>query len=392
MGKRQKVQSLDSHGLKTEDQTGGNTPVYEVVSSSFSSGISVSRDKIKAERRDKTTRYKLKTEESVQVVSLVIPVFNEAKNLNELIKRCTDVCTSMDKPFEIILVDDGSSDDSAKIITEATDREEGKIVGVLLNRNYGQHSAVMAGFAEARGDIIVTLDADLQNPPEEIPRLVKKIEEGFDVVGSVRIQRRDTFFRRIASAAVNKVAQKATGVVMHDYGCMLRAYRRGVIDAMLQCHERSTFIPILANSFARRATEVEVSHAARSEGDSKYGLWGLINLQFDLLTSTTTFPLRVLSVVGTMISIAGVGFGIFLLIMRLIYGSHWAAEGIFTLFAILFVFVGAQFIGMGLLGEYIGRIYHDVRARPRYFVHRVVGRRDNQENKTQTKIESEVMI
>jgi len=250
----------------------------------------------------------------------------------------------------------------------------------------------MAGFMEARGDIIVTLDADLQNPPEEVPKLVKKVEEGFDVVGSVRVQRRDTFFRRIASAAVNKVAQKATGVVMHDYGCMLRAYRRPIVDAMLQCHERSTFIPILANSFARRATEVEVSHAARSEGDSKYGLWGLINLQFDLLTSTTTFPLRVLSVMGTVISMAGVGFGVFLLIMRIIYGPHWAAEGIFTLFAILFVFVGAQFIGMGLLGEYIGRIYHDVRARPRYFVHRVVGRRDKQENKTQTKIESEVMI
>jgi undecaprenyl-phosphate 4-deoxy-4-formamido-L-arabinose transferase len=392
MGKRQKVQSLDSHGLKTEDKAGSNTPVYEVVSSSVASGIGASRDKIKAAQRDSQIRHEMKTEESVRAVSLVIPVFNEAKNLDKLIRRCIDVCTSMDKPFEIVLVDDGSSDDSANIITEAADREEGKVVGVLLNRNYGQHSAVMAGFAEARGGIIVTLDADLQNPPEEVPKLVKKIEEGFDVVGSIRIQRRDTFFRRIASAAVNKVAQKATGVVMHDYGCMLRAYRRPIVDAMLQCHERSTFIPILANSFARRATEVEVSHAARSDGDSKYGLWGLINLQFDLLTSTTTFPLRVLSVVGTMISIAGVGFGIFLLIMRIIYGPHWAAEGIFTLFAILFVFVGAQFIGMGLLGEYIGRIYHDVRARPRYFVHRVVGRQNKQENKTQTKIESEVII
>jgi undecaprenyl-phosphate 4-deoxy-4-formamido-L-arabinose transferase len=392
MGKRQKVQSLDSHGMNTKDQTGNNTPVYEVVSSSFSSGISALRDKIKTGHGDKSARHELKTEESVQAVSLVIPVFNEAENLDKLIRRCIDVCASMDKPFEIVLVDDGSSDDSAKIITEAADREEGKVVGVLLNRNYGQHSAVMAGFAEARGGIIVTLDADLQNPPEEIPKLVKTIEEGFDVVGSIRVPRHDTFFRRLASAAVNKVAQKATGVVMHDYGCMLRAYRRSIIDAMLQCHERSTFIPILANSFARRATEVEVSHAARSEGDSKYCLWGLINLQFDLLTSTTTFPLRVLSVVGTLISMTGVGFGVFLLIMRIIYGSQWAAEGIFTLFAILFVFVGAQFIGMGLLGEYIGRIYHDVRARPRYFVHRVVGRRDKQENKTQTKTESEVMI
>jgi len=392
MGKRQKVQGMDNHELKVEDQTTRKASVYEVVSGPPSSDVSVSGVIATAGQTDRPARHELKAKEAMQIVSLVIPVFNEEKNLEELISRCIEVCTSIKKPFEIILVDDGSSDGSAKIITEAADREKGKIVGVLLNKNYGQHAAVMAGFAEALGGTIITLDADLQNPPEEIPKLVKMMDEGFDVVGSVRVPRQDTFFRRIASSVVNKVAQKATGVVMHDYGCMLRAYRRSIVNAMLQCHERSTFIPILANSFARHATEVEVSHAARSEGDSKYSLWGLINLQFDLLTSTTTFPLRVLSVVGTMISVAGVGFGIFLLIMRIIYGPDWAAEGIFTLFAILFVFIGAQFIGMGLLGEYIGRIYHDVRARPRYFVHRVVGRDEKNENKNQTQIESEIMI
>jgi len=325
-------------------------------------------------------------------ISIVVPVFNEQKCLKELIRRCTESCDDMALPFELLLVDDGSKDSSPEIITEAAEQSGGNIVGVLLNRNYGQHAAVMAGFAEARGSIIVTLDADLQNPPEEIPKLVGKVVEGFDVVGSVRIPRHDTFFRKVASAVVNKVAQKATGVVMHDYGCMLRAYRRPVVDAMLQCHERSTFIPILANSFARRATEIEVSHAARSEGDSKYGLWDLVNLQFDLLTSTTTFPLRVLSVVGALISMAGVGFGVFLLIMRIIYGPDWAAEGIFTLFAILFIFVGAQFIGMGLLGEYIGRIYNDVRARPRYFVHKVVGRNEGDGQTIRTQMESECII
>jgi len=328
----------------------------------------------------------------VDLVSIVIPVYNEQENLNELIRRCTESCSQTQKPFELVLVDDGSRDLSSDIITEAAEQLGSNVVGVLLNRNYGQHAAVMAGFAEARGDIIVTLDADLQNPPEEIPRLIEAIEEGFDAVGSVRVPRCDSFFRRISSFIVNKVAQKATGVIMHDYGCMLRAYRRFVVDAMLQCHERSTFIPILANSFARKTTEIEVNHAARSEGDSKYSLWGLINLQFDLLTSMTTFPLRILSVLGSMISATGVGFGILLLVMRLIHGSAWAAEGVFTLFAILFIFVGAQFIGMGLLGEYIGRIYHDVRARPRYFVHRVVGRGKKQENKIRTQIESEVMI
>jgi undecaprenyl-phosphate 4-deoxy-4-formamido-L-arabinose transferase len=324
------------------------------------------------------------------LISIVVPVFNEQENLREFIRRCIETCNGMDKPFELVLVDDGSRDSSSKIITEAAEQNMGKVIGVLLNRNYGQHAAVMAGFAESRGSVVVTLDADLQNPPEEIPRLVEAIEEGFDVVGSVRVPRCDNIFRRIASRIINKAAQKATGVIMHDYGCMLRAYRRHIVDAMLQCDERSTFIPVLANSFARHATEIDVRHETRTNGDSKYSLWKLINLQFDLLTSMTTFPLRLLSVMGTFISLIGIGFGGFLLIMRLIYGAIWAAQGVFTLFAILFIFVGAQFIGMGLLGEYIGRIYYDVRGRPRYFVQKVVGRNKNEE--THTRNYSKVMV
>lgn len=308
------------------------------------------------------------------LVSVVIPVFNEEETLEELIERCLDACRGMRKPFEIILVDDGSADCSPSKIQEAVKQKTGLIVGVYLNKNYGQHAAIMAGLAEARGEIIVTLDADLQNPPEEIPKLVRKIEEGFDVVGSVRVPRYDPVFRRLASFMVNKIAQYSTGVVMHDYGCMLRAYRRNIVEAMLQCHERSTFIPILANNFAHSTAEIEVNHAKRPAGESKYGLWKLANLQFDLLTSTTTFPLRLLSLIGGMISMIGIGFGLFLLAMRVIRGSEWAAEGVFTLFAILFVFIGGQFIAMGLLGEYIGRIYSDVRARPRYFVHQVIGK------------------
>lgn len=325
------------------------------------------------------------------VLSVVIPVFNEEQNLPELIARCLKACSVGGESFEIILVDDGSSDASAQIIAEAAIANAGKIVGVLLNRNYGQHAAVMAGFGEARGQIVVTLDADLQNPPEEIPSLVRKMEEGYDVIGTVRTPRHDPLFRRLASRIVNHAARRATGVMMHDYGCMLRAYRRNVIDAVLQCHERSTFIPVLANSFARRATEIEVRHAERSNGDSKYSLWKLINLQFDLLTSMTTLPLRLLSVLGGLTSIAGVGFGFFLLVMRLVFGSQWAAEGVFTLFAILFIFVGAQFVGMGLLGEYIGRIYHDVRARPRFFVHQVIRRRESQECSEPAALKLEVL-
>ncbi len=313
-------------------------------------------------------------ENAAELVSIVIPVYNEAANLEELIRRCITVCDSMAQPCEIILVDDGSSDGSDVLITNAAEQKHGNVVGVILNRNYGQHAAVMAGFSESRGNIIVTLDADLQNPPEEIPKLIQQINKGADVVGSVRVSRRDTRFRKLSSFIINKVVQKVTGVKMNDYGCMLRAYRRNIVDAMLQCHEHSTFIPVLANSFARNTVEIQVRHEPRAAGESKYRLWKLINLQFDLLTSMTTFPLRLLSMAGGIISLVGVGLSIFILIMRLVHGPDWAVQGVFTLFAILFIFIGAQFIGMGLLGEYIGRIYHDVRARPRYFVQTVVGR------------------
>lgn len=307
-------------------------------------------------------------------VSIVIPVFNEQENLNELVRRSLAACDGMDLPYEIILVDDGSRDDSPDMIQAAASKNEGKIVGVLLNRNYGQHAAIMAGFAHTKGDYIVTLDADLQNPPEEIPNVVEKMLEGYDVVGTVRQSRQDSFLRTLPSRMVNKVVQKSTGVLMHDYGCMLRGYTREIVETMLQCRERSTFIPVLANTFAHKVTEIPVGHHERTDGDSKYSLWKLINLQFDLLTSITTFPLRVLSVIGGFISAFGIGLGLLILILRFIWGPEWAAQGVFTLFAILFVFVGAQFIGMGLIGEYIGRIYHDVRDRPRYFVRTLIGR------------------
>jgi undecaprenyl-phosphate 4-deoxy-4-formamido-L-arabinose transferase len=306
-------------------------------------------------------------------VSVVIPVYNEEAVIDELIRRCLAACGDLGEDFELILVNDGSSDSSAEKIKIAAERHDGVVVGVLLNRNYGQHAAVMAGFNQARGQIVVTLDADLQNPPEEIPKLVRAIEDGADVVGTIRVPRRDSFFRRLSSSLVNKAVRRATGVMMHDYGCMLRAYRRNVVDAMLSCTERSTFIPVLANYFAHRTAEIEVRHGSREQGTSKYSLWKLINLQFDLLTSMTTFPLRMLSVLGVIAAAAGIGFGVLLMVMRLAFGSQWAAEGVFTLFAAMFTLIGAQFIALGLLGEYIGRIYQDVRSRPRYCVHAVVG-------------------
>ena len=312
-------------------------------------------------------------------LSLVIPVYNEQVNLTELIERCTKTCAEIGKPYEIVLVDDGSQDESAQVIRQASE-QQAEIVGVLLNRNYGQHAAVMAGLAQARGEVMVTLDADLQNPPEEVPKLIAEIENGYDVVGSVRQMRQDSVFRKLSSWLVNKAAQMATGVLMHDYGCMLRAYRRPIINAMLQCHERSTFIPILANMFAHKTTEIPVKHAARENDESKYSFLKLINLQFDLLTSMTTFPLRLLSLLGGSLAVLGFILSGLLPVLRLIYGAEWAAQGVLTVFSILFLFSGVQLLAMGLLGEYIGRIYNDVRARPRYFIREIISQQTSAES------------
>jgi undecaprenyl-phosphate 4-deoxy-4-formamido-L-arabinose transferase len=305
-------------------------------------------------------------------VSIVIPVYNEEQSLPELLRRTEAACAQVSQPCEIILVDDGSRDDSAEILLEASQREGSPVVAVILNRNYGQHAAIMAGFEQCKGDLVITLDADLQNPPEEIPRLVTLAEQGYDVIGTVRGNRQDSALRRWPSKLINLAVQRSTGVAMTDYGCMLRAYRRSIVDAMLACRERSTFIPILANSFARHTTEVQVMHAEREHGESKYSAMKLINLMFDLVTCMTTTPLRLLSIIGFSMAFLGVLFATLLIVLRLIFGAPWAGHGTFVLFAVLFVFTGGQFIGMGLLGEYLGRMYSDVRARPRFFIEKVV--------------------
>jgi undecaprenyl-phosphate 4-deoxy-4-formamido-L-arabinose transferase len=304
-------------------------------------------------------------------LSVVVPVFNEEENLPDLLERLTRSCSSLGKPYEILLVNDGSRDRSLEILAEAA-RKDPRIVVIDFNRNYGQHAAIFAGFEHARGEIIVTLDADLQNPPEEIPRLVSKMEEGYDVVGTVRQNRRDTLFRRLASRLVNRVTSKITGVTLSDYGCMLRAYRGEVVSVLCGSKEHSTFIPVLADMFAGSVTEIPVAHAERKAGQSKYSLWKLIRLQFDLLTSFSTLPLRLAMVLGAVMSSLSMIAAAVLIAGRLIHGSQWAVSGIFTLFAILFFFVGVLFFAMGLMGEYIGRIYMEVRRRPRYVVRKFV--------------------
>lgn len=308
---------------------------------------------------------------AIDCVSVVIPVYNEQDSLPELLRRTDAACRQLGRAYEIVLVDDGSRDGSAELLQEAAEAPDSHVLAVILNRNYGQHAAIMAGFEQCRGDLVITLDADLQNPPEEIPRLVEQAARGYDVVGTVRGDRQDSALRRWPSKLINLAVQRSTGVAMSDYGCMLRAYRRGIVKAMLACRERSTFIPILANSFARHTSEIVVGHAEREHGESKYGFLRLVNLMFDLVTCMTTSPLRLLSLVGAGMALAGTAFGVLLLALRLLFGAAWAGDGLFVLFAILFLFSGVQLVGMGLLGEYLGRMYNDVRARPRFFIERV---------------------
>jgi len=308
----------------------------------------------------------------VPAVSIVVPVYEEELTLPKLWARLRPVMDEIAGGVEAIFVDDGSTDGSLEAL-RAMAAADPRVRVVSFNRNYGQHAAVMAGFDRVRGGVVVTLDADLQNPPEEIPKLLAKVHEGFDVVGGRRLERKDTAFRRWASLVTNRLMAKAIGADLRDFGCMLRAYRRDVVDSMRACRERATFIPALACRFARRIAEVPVEHADREEGQSKYSVLRLLRLQADLVTGFSTIPLRVITFLGMAISIVSMAFGAFLLTMRLLRGPEWAAYGVFTLFAILFFFVGAQFFALGMVGEYVGRIYDEVRQRPRSVVKETIG-------------------
>ncbi|CAM4423447.1 MAG: Undecaprenyl-phosphate 4-deoxy-4-formamido-L-arabinose transferase [Legionellaceae bacterium] len=307
-------------------------------------------------------------------LSVVIPVYNEAGNLPNLYNRLITTLDSIGKPFEIIFTNDGSQDESLTILEKFHQERPEQIRIIDFNGNFGQHKAVMAAFANVRGEVIVTLDADLQNPPEEIIKLLEKIEIGHDYVGGIRRMRHDSFFRRYGSKLNNFLRLKITGIKMEDQGCMLRAYKRNIIDLMVSSNESSTFIPALAYQFSANPIEIEVGHSARESGDSKYNLYRLLRLSFDLMTGFSLLPLQIFTVSGIIVSLLSALFVIYMFLRRIMIGPE--AEGLFTLFAILYLLIGLLLMGLGILGEYIGRIYLEVRKRPNYVIRNIIEKID----------------
>lgn len=307
-------------------------------------------------------------------LSVVIPVYNEEAVLAALFERLYPALDALGVAYEVVFVNDGSRDRSATLLADQFHRRPDVTRVVMFNGNFGQHRAILAGFEHARGERIVTLDADLQNPPEDIHLLLDQMDAGHDYVGSIRRRRDDVLWRRVASRAMNRIRERTTRIKMTDQGCMMRAYSRRIVDTINQCNELYTFIPALAYQFAQNPTEVVVGHEERFAGESKYSLYSLIRLNFDLMTGFTVMPLQLFSLVGMLVSLGSGALVVVLGVRRLVIGPE--EGGLFTLFGIAFLLIGIALFGIGLLGEYIGRIYQEVRQRPRYVISAILERRD----------------
>ncbi len=304
-------------------------------------------------------------------VSVVIPAYNEEESLHKLFEELWPVMENLGRSFEVIFINDGSRDATMGILYDFYKiHPEMRVID--LGANFGQHMAIMAGFDHARGGKIITLDADLQNPPSEIPNILKQMDEGHDVVGTYRVGRRDPLFRKIASKFINKLTNRIAKLKIRDYGCMLRGYDRRIIDIINHSQETTTFIPALAQKFAVNPIEIPVAHRERELGESKYGLFQLIRLNFDLMTSFSLVPLQLVTMAGMLLSVIS-----FLLLFYMFARRLFLGIGTWQLFleqafeASEFVISGITLFSLGIIGEYIGRIYREVSKRPRYSVRKV---------------------
>src|ERR1700732_5548995 len=303
-------------------------------------------------------------------LSVVIPVYNEEQVLPTLFSRLYPALDQLGISYECLFVNDGSKDRSAALLRQQFQHRPRETRVVLFHANFGQHSAVMAGLAYARGDYVVTLDAALQKPPEEIGKSLGMLDQGYDYVATIREQREDSWWRRWFSKCINKLREWITPVRITDQGCMMRGYARSVVTALNQTREVNTFIPALASLYAMKPIEVPIAHEERFAGRSKYSMYSLIRLNFDLSAGFSVVPLQLFSMVGMTVALFSALFVLYLIVRRFIVGPE--AEGLFTLFAIVFFLIGLALFGIGLLGEYVGRIYAQVRERPRYLIEGVL--------------------
>lgn len=309
-------------------------------------------------------------------ISIVIPVYNEEAVLEILYQRLFDSLDKLNRTYEVIFINDGSRDKSIELLEGFYKRRPEQVRIIDFNGNFGQHMAIMAGFEHVRGELIITMDADLQNPPEEIYKIVEQFEKGYDVVNTHRLARQDKTWRKGVSKGHNWLRTKMMpGLDMKDEGCMLRGYSRRVVDLMASTGEANTFIPALALTYAANPAEVGINHEERAAGKSNYTLYKLIRYNFDLITNFSLVPLQAITLIGILVSLFSFLFFIFLISRRIFFGPD--ADGVFTLFAILFFLVGIMTLSLGIIGEYIGRIYQEVRKRPRFVISRMIQKQDD---------------
>ncbi len=308
-------------------------------------------------------------------ISVVIPAYNEEQNIRLLYQETKSVLDSMAAAYELLFIDDGSSDTTLQVLQEIQRADE-RVVVVAFRRNFGQTAAMSAGFDYASGEVIITMDADLQNDPHDIPRLIEKINEGYDVVTGWRYDRKDAFLnRRLPSIIANKIISWTTQVSLHDYGCTLKAFRREVIKNIRLYGEMHRFIPAIASGMGISYTEIKVNHRPRRFGTSKYGISRTIRVVLDLITvkfllSFATRPIQVFGLLGVISG--GVGFllALIMTIQRQFFGVPLADRPLLLL-AVVLIFIGIQFISLGLIAELQARTYHESQQKPVYHVREV---------------------
>ncbi len=305
-------------------------------------------------------------------VSVVVPIYNEEESIPTLYRRLTDELEALALPYEIIAVDDGSRDGSFALLREFATLDA-RLHAVRFRRNFGQTAAFSAGFDRARGDVVVTIDADLQNDPADIGALLQKMDEGFDVVSGWRERRKDPFLnRRLPSMLANRLISWSTGVRLHDYGCSLKAYRREVVQSIRLYGELHRFIPAIASWQGVAVAEIPVRHYARQFGTSKYGIGRTVRVVLDLLTvrfllSYGTRPMQVFGLIGMISLGAGLITGLYLTGLKLLTGVSISARPLLLL-AVLLIVLGVQFISLGLIGELVVRTYYETQNKPIYVV------------------------